>query len=129
MKELLWGLYEAERESGSKELAEKIGDAYTVLDQIDMDNIDEGFALQTYYGLSKLITKDMIHGNATAGVQAYRILEQAMVEAGLLEADEEEAEEEETDDDRNSAEHWDEWMADQRYDAYRDFDIAMGYER
>ena len=51
--------------------------------------------------------------------------EEALVEAGILEADEEPEEADEYDSETN----WDEWMADQRYDMYRDMDIAMGYER
>lgn len=51
--------------------------------------------------------------------------EDALVKAGILEADEEPEEAEEYDSETN----WDEWMADQRYDMYRDMDIAMGYER
>ena len=54
-------------------------------------------------------------------------LENALVDMGMLEADEEPEEEEDEDDDRNSAEHWDEWAADQRYDEYRDR-VLMGYE-
>ena len=54
-------------------------------------------------------------------------LETALVGLGILEADEEPEEEEDPDDDRNSAENWDEWAADQRYDEYRDR-VLMGYE-
>ena len=53
-------------------------------------------------------------------------LENALVALGMLEADEEEPEEA---DEYDSETNWDEWMADQRYDMYRDMDIAMGYER
>ena len=53
-------------------------------------------------------------------------LENALVAMGMLEADEEEPEEA---DEYDSETNWDEWMADQRYDMYRDMDIAMGYER
>lgn len=52
-------------------------------------------------------------------------LENALVAMGMLEADEEPEEADEYDSETN----WDEWMADQRYDMYRDMDIAMGYER
>lgn len=125
--ERTWSLYEAERESGNVEMAGRIGDAYTVLDMIDTNSINDEFAWNTYYGISKAITKELIHGEETNAVKAYRMLEEAMLEAGLLEADEEPEEEEEPDDDRNSAQHWDEWAADQRYDMYRDLAL-MGYE-
>lgn len=130
MKELMektWSLYEAEKATGSAETAEMIGDAYTVLDMIDMNSINEDFAWNTYYGIGKAVTKELIHGEETNAVSAYRMLEEAMVEAGLLEADEEPEDEEEPDDGRNSAQHWDEWAADQRYDMYRDLAL-MGYE-
>ena len=52
-------------------------------------------------------------------------LENALVALGMLEADEEPEEADEYDSETN----WDEWAADQRYDMYRDMDIAMGYER
>lgn len=116
MIELMWMLYEVERADGSKETAELIGDAYTVLDMISTGNLEDGFALQTYYELGKQLTKDLIHGNETGAVKAYKMLEQALTESGLLEDDEEE----------NSADHWDEWEADQQYDCYRD--DRMDYE-
>lgn len=128
MKELMektWSLYEAERESGNVEMAGRIGDAYTVLDMIDMNSINEDFAWNTYYGISKAVTKELIHGEETNAVSAYRMLEEAMVEAGLLEADEEPEDEEE---DLNTSTNWDEWAADQRFDEYRDLAL-MGYER
>lgn len=128
MKELMektWSLYEAERESGNVEMAGRIGDAYTVLDMIDMNSINEDFAWNTYYGISKAVTKKLIHGEETNAVSAYRMLEEAMVEAGLLEADKEPEEEEE---DLNTSTNWDEWAAEQRFDEYRDLAL-MGYER
>ena len=125
--ERTWSLYEAERESGNVEMAGRIGDAYTVLDMIDTNSINDDFAWNTYYGIGKAVTKELLNNEETNAVKAYRMLEEAMVEAGLLEADEEPEEEEEPDDDRNSAQHWDEWAADQRYDMYRDLAL-MGYE-
>ena len=125
--ERTWSLYEAERESGNVEMAGRIGDAYTVLDMIDTNSVNDEFAWNTYYGIGKAVTKELLNREETNGVKAYRMLEEAMVEAGLLEADEEPEEEEEPDDDRNSAQHWDEWAADQRYDMYRDLAL-MGYE-
>lgn len=121
--EKTWSLYEAERESGNVELAEKIGNAYTVLDQIELGNVEESFAWSTYYGISKAISKELIHGEETNGTKAYRMLEEAMVEAGLLEADEEPEEEEE---DLNTSSNWDEWELDHMYDCYRD--DRMAYE-
>lgn len=63
--------------------------------------------------------------------KAFKTFERSLVEMGILEEDEEEDEaedeEEDEDDDRNSAEHWDEWAADQRFDEYRDRAL-MGYE-
>lgn len=125
--ERTWSLYEAEKATGSAETAEMIGNAYTVLDQIELGNVEENFAWNTYYGISKAITKELIHGEETNAVSAYRMLEEAMVEAGLLEADEEPEEEEEELDYTNDAQHWDEWATDQRYDMYRDLAL-MGYE-
>ena len=123
LMEKTWSLYEAEKATGSAETAEMIGDAYTVLDQIELGNVEESFAWNTYYGISKAITKELIHGEETNAVSAYRMLEEAMVEAGLLEADEEPEDEEE---DLNTSTNWDEWAAEQRFDAYRD--DRMAYE-
>lgn len=123
LMEKTWSLYEAERESGNVELAEKIGNAYTVLDQIELGNVEESFAWSTYYGISKAISKELIHGEETNAVKAYRMLEEAMVEAGLLEADEEPEDEEE---DLNTSSNWDEWELDHMYDCYRD--DRMAYE-
>lgn len=119
--EKVWNEYEAERATGNAETAELIGDVYTVLDQIELGNVEESFAWNTYYGISKAITKELIHGEETNAVSAYRMLEEAMVEAGLLEADEEPEEE-----DLNTSTNWDEWAADQRFDAYRE--DRMAYE-
>ena len=121
--ERTWSLYEAEKATGSAETAEMIGNAYTVLDQIELGNVEESFAWNTYYGISKAITKELIHGEETNGTKAYRMLEEAMVEAGLLEADEEPEDEEE---DLNTSTNWDEWATDQRFDAYRE--DRMAYE-
>jgi len=121
--ERTWSLYEAEKATGSAETAEMIGNAYTVLDQIELGNVEENFAWNTYYGISKAITKELIHGEETNAVSAYRMLEEAMVEAGLLEADEEPEDDEE---DLNTSTNWDEWAADQRFDAYRE--DRMAYE-
>lgn len=125
--ERTWSLYEAERESGNVEMAGRIGDAYTVLDMIDTNSVNDDFAWNTYYGIGKAVTKELLNNEETNGVKAYRMLEEAMVEAGLLEADEEPEEEEEELDYTNDAQHWDEWAADQRYDMYRDLAL-MGYE-
>jgi hypothetical protein len=123
-----WNLYEAEKAAGNAESADMISDAYTVLDMIDMNSVEEEFAWHTYYGIGKAVTKEMLRGEETNTVKAYRMLEEAMVEAGLLEADEEPEEEpEEEMDYTNDAQHWDEWAADQRYDMYRDMAL-MGYE-
>lgn len=60
--------------------------------------------------------------------EAFKALETALVNLGILEPDEEPEEtEEETLDYTNDAQHWDEWVADQRYDMYRDLAL-MGYE-
>lgn len=123
LMEKIWSLYEAEKATGSAETAEKIGDAYTVIDQIELGNVEESFAWNTYYGISKAITKELIHGEETNAVKAYRMLEEAMVEAGLLEADEEPEDEEE---DLNTSSNWDEWELDHMYDCYRD--DRMAYE-
>ena len=123
LMERTWSLYEAERESGNVEMADWIGNCYTVLDMIDMGNVDETFAWHTYYGTSKAVTKELIHGEETNAVKAYRMLEEAMVEAGLLEADEEPEDEEE---DLSTSSNCDEWELDHMYDCYRD--DRMAYE-
>ena len=123
LMEKTWSLYEAERESGNVEMADWIGNCYTVLDMIDMGNVDETFAWHTYYSTSKAITKELIHGEETNAVKAYRMLEEAMVEAGLLEADEEPEDEGK---DLNTSSNWDEWELDHMYDCYRD--DRMAYE-
>ena len=59
---------------------------------------------------------------------ACHALENAMTKYGLLEADQEpEGEEEEILDYTNDAQHWDEYVADLKYDQYRDM-VLMGYE-
>lgn len=121
--ERTWSLYEAERENGNVETAEMIGEAYTVMDMIDAGNVDEAFALKTYYGSFKGVTKSLLHGEETNAVKAYRMLEEAMVQAGMLEADEEPEDEEE---DLNTSSNWDEWELDHMYDCYRD--DRMAYE-
>lgn len=127
MMDKTWSLYEAEKAAGNAETADMIGDAYTVLDMIDMGSVEEEFAWHTYYGIGKAVTKELLHGEETNTVKAYRMLEEAMVEAGLLEADEEPEDEEEELDYTNSAQHWDEWAADQRFNVYRDLALE-GYE-
>lgn len=54
-------------------------------------------------------------------------LETALVGLGILEPDEEPGDDGETLDYTNSAQHFDEWAADQRFDMYRDLAL-MGYE-
>lgn len=125
--EKTWSLYEAEKATGSAETAELIGDAYTVLDMLDMGEKDLESMTKTYYMMGGKLVKDMLNGEETNAVKAYRMLEEAMVDAGLLEVDEEPEEEEEELDYTNDAQHWDEWVADQRYDMHRDLAL-MGYE-
>ena len=130
MMDKTWSLYEAEKAAGSAESADMISDAYTVLDMIDMGEADthREDMEKTYYRMGRELTRDMLAGRETRAVEAYRIMETAMVEAGILEADEEpEDEPEEEMDYTNSAQHWDEWAADQRFDVYRDLAL-MGYE-
>ena len=125
--EKVWNEYEAERATGNAETAELIGDVYTVLDMLDSgadaeENRD--FFEKTYYGMSDVAWKveKFNHGRL---FEIRMACEEALVEAGILEADEEPEEADEYDSETN----WDEWAADQRYDAYRDYDLAMGYER
>ena len=125
--EKVWNEYEAERATGNAETAELIGDVYTVLDMLDSgadaeENRD--FFEKTYYGMSAAAWKaeKFNHGRL---FEIRMACEEALVEAGILEADEEPEEADEYDSETN----WDEWAADQRYDAYRDYDLAMGYER
>ena len=125
--EKVWNEYEAERATGNAETAELIGDVYTVLDMLDSgadaeENRD--FFEKTYYGMCDAAWKveKLNHGRL---FEIRIACEDALVEAGILEGDEEPEEADEYDSETN----WDEWMADQRYDMYRDMDIAMGYER
>lgn len=125
--EKVWNEYEAERATGNAETAELIGDVYTVLDMLDSgadaeENRD--FFEKTYYGMCDAAWKveKLNHGRL---FEIRMACEEALVEAGILEADEESEEADEYDSETN----WDEWAADQRYDAYRDYDLAMGYER
>lgn len=119
--------YETRRAAGDKETAELIGDVYTVLDMLDSgadaeENRD--FFEKTYYGMSAVAWKvEKFHPGKLFEIRM--ACEEALVEAGILEADEEPEEADEYDSETN----WDEWAADQRYDMYRDMDIAMGYER
>jgi hypothetical protein len=119
--------YETRRDAGDKETAELIGDVYTVLDMLDSgadaeENRD--FFEKTYYGMSAVAWKiEKFHPGRLFEIRM--ACENALVGAGILEADEEPEEAEEYDSETN----WDEWAADQRYDMYRDMDIAMGYER
>jgi len=120
--------YETRRAAGDKETAEIIGDVYTVLDMLDSgadaeENRD--FFEKTYYGMSAVAFK-VEKFNPGRLFEIRMACEDALVEAGILEADEEEPEEA---DEYNSETNWDEWMADQRYDMYRDMDLAMRYER
>ena len=125
--EKVWNEYEAEKATGNAETAELIGDVYTVLDMLDSgadaeENRD--FFEKTYYGMSAVAWKvEKFHPGRLFEIRM--ACENALVEAGILEADEEPEEADEYDSETN----WDEWMADQRYDMYRDMDIAMGYER
>lgn len=119
--------YETRRASGDKETAELIGDVYTVLDMLDSgadaeENRD--YFERTYYGMSAVAWKvEKFHPGRLFEIRM--ACENALVEAGILEADEEPEEADEYDSETN----WDEWMADQRYDMYRDMDLAMKYER
>ena len=125
--EKVWSEYEAEKAAGNAETAELIGDVYTVLDMLDSgadaeENRD--FFEKTYYGMCDVAWKieKLNHGKL---FEIRMACEDALVEAGILEADEEPEEADEYDSETN----WDEWMADQRYDMYRDMDLAMRYER
>ena len=124
-----WSLYEAEKAAGNAESADMIGDAYTVLDMIDMGEAEthREDMEKTYYRMGRELTRDMLAGRETGAVEAYLIMEAALVDAGILEADEEPEDEPEELDYTNSAQHWDEWVADQKYDQYRDMTL-MGYE-
>ena len=125
--EKVWNEYEAERATGNAETAELIGDVYTVLDMLDSgadaeENRD--FFEKTYYGMCDTAWKaeKLNHGKL---FEIRMACEDALVEAGILEGDEEPEEADEYDSETN----WDEWMSDQRYDMYRDMDLAMRYER
>lgn len=125
--EKVWNEYEAEKAAGNAETAELIGDVYTVLDMLDSgadaeENRD--FFEKTYYGMSAVAWKvEKFHPGKLFEIRM--ACENALVEAGILEADEEPEEADEYDSETN----WDEWAADQRYDMYRDMDLAMKYER
>ena len=126
MMEKVWAEYEAEKATGNAEAAEMIGNVYTALDMIDTDgeSADENFLLNTYNGICSLSwnREKLNHGKL---FDIRMALEDEMVKAGFLEADEEPEEADEYDSETN----WDEWMADMRYDMYRDMDLAIRYER
>ena len=84
---------------------------------------------KAYYTLSKIcIREDGILNQDSENWQTLRALETALVNLGILEPDEEpEEEEEEALDYTNDKQHWDEYVADQRYDMYRDLAL-MGSE-
>lgn len=112
--EKVWNEYEAEKAAGNAETAELIGDVYTVLDMLDSgadaeENRD--FFEKTYYGMCDMEWKveKFNHG---------KLFDIRMA-----------CEEPEEADEYDSETNWDEWMADQRYDMYRDMDLAMRYER
>lgn len=130
MMEKTWSLYEAEKATGNAEAANLIGDVYTVLDMIDTDTDmeeKEDWAYSTYLNIGRLAMGRYGLVNMQKGPlwEIRNGLEDAMTKAGLLEADEEPEEADEYDSETN----YDEWVADQRYDAYRDNELAMAYER
>jgi hypothetical protein len=87
------------------------------------DNLEKAY--HTLYDLSMM---DMIHGKETDAVKAYRALETALVGLGILECDEEQEDEEEKESDyTNDEQHWGEYVADLKYDMYRDLSLE-GYE-
>jgi len=125
--EKVWNEYEAEKAAGNAETAELIGDVYTVLDMLDSGaDAEENreFFEKTYYGMCDAAWKveKLNHGRL---FKIRMACEDALVKAGILEGDEEPEEADEYDSETN----WDEWMADQRYDMYRDMELAMRYER
>ena len=109
---------------------------YDLLDEMDLQGKDMDAEMieanrerleKAYYDLQKLTLK--------AGFDSYNEIlntwlayEAELIDLGILEADEEPEEEPEEElDYTNDAQHWDEWVADQRYDEYRDMAL-MGYE-
>jgi hypothetical protein len=84
--------------------------------------------MNALYEAYSAATANDIHSNTEEAHAARMALENALVAMGLLEADQEpEGEEEETLDYTNDAQHWDEYVADLKYDQYRDM-VLMGYE-
>ena len=84
-----------------------------------IENHQDGL-LKAYYDLCMMCITD------ASLIPEKMEYETALVKLGLLENDEEPEQEEELDY-TNDAAHWDEWVADQRYDMYRDMAL-MGYE-
>ena len=111
--------YEIRRAAGDKETAEIIGDVYTALDMLETDGTEapEDYLLKTYYDICDCAfqKEKFRHGKL---FEIRMALEDEMVKAGFLEADEEPEEADEND----SGTNLDEWMADQRYDMYRDME-------
>ena len=124
MKEI-WAEYETRRAAGDHEASEIIGEVYTALDMLDMDgeNAPEDYLLNTYNAICSLSwNREKLRFGKLHEIKM--ALEDEMVKAGFLEGDEpEEA------DEYDSETNWDEWMADQRYDMYRDMELTMRYER
>ena len=79
--------------------------------------------LKAYHDLYVLCIQDF-EGD---GWEDLRKFEESLIALGILEPDEDMEEEEEEDEDPNGADHWDEWMLDQKIDEYRDLAL-MGYE-
>ena len=130
LTEKAWSQYEAEKAAGNAKAAEIIGDVYTTLDMLDMDEDAEqnrDYMEKTYYDMGKLCFRREGFKTGTL-TEIWKGLEEKLVAVGILEPDEEPEEEEPEElDYTNDAQHWDEWAADQRFDMYRDLAL-MGYE-
>lgn len=133
--------YEAAREienrfmDSERDFSDAFEMVYDLLDEMGMQGKDMDVEMieanrerleKAYYDLQKLTLK--------AGFDSYNEIlntwlayEAELIGLGILEADEEPEDEEEELDYTNDAQHWDEWVADQRYDMYRDLAL-MGYE-
>lgn len=119
---------------GERDFSDAFEMVYDLLDEMDLQGKDMDAEMieanrerleKAYYDLQKLTLKAGFDSYYEI-LKAWLAYEAELIDLGILESDEEPEEEEELDY-TNDAQHWDEWVADQRYDEYRDMAL-MGYE-
>ena len=129
--------YEAAREmenrfmDGERDFSNAFEMVYNLLDEMDLQGKGMDAEMieanrerleKAYYDLQKLTLKAGLDSYYEI-LKAWLAYEAELIDLGILEADEEPEDEEE---DLNTSSNWDEWAADQRFDAYRE--DRMAYE-